>query len=46
MTLGADGVVSYTPTNVGVDKINYTITDATGDESSAVLTITVTAPAP
>ncbi len=46
LSLSSSGVANYTPTNVGVDKINYTITDANGDMSSAVLTITVAAPAP
>lgn len=41
LTLNADGSYSYTPTNLGVEAFNYTITDATPDSSSSTLTITV-----
>ena len=44
VTIGAGGVLTYTPPAdfVGTDTISYTITDAQGASSTATVTVTVT----
>ncbi|OQX24420.1 MAG: hypothetical protein BWK80_20885, partial [Desulfobacteraceae bacterium IS3] len=44
----ADGTVSYTPNHgfVGTDTFEYTITDGNGGYDTAIVTVTVTEPAP
>ena len=43
LVLSADGTFSYTPTagNTGKDTFTYNLTDADGDVSSAIVTITI-----
>ena len=43
LTLNADGSYSFTPVAESVESFSYTITDADGDTSSSILTVTVIA---